>query len=361
MVGAVREDQTDGPPSIAERRELGGAPAWVKLDRNLSDIQALFGGANDHLESEFHAWSAQLEGGQNIAPKRSHTTPRIADGCAEDPIYEPSHYGVSDVSVHPGHCSRIDQLAVSHNKLCAALQLGQKTWYFAEVIGQIGIGHDDVLPSRCRETRQVSVPVASAGFMYDRRPGRSGKFAAVVNRAVVNDNNFAGDPVLLQNADRGLNAPYDVLAFVQARDDHGERRLIWHRRDNQLGVCRHPLKTTAGIWRHCRGAGQVCTGSGLVLLAAEKIRERWKVAENAVPSAFLEDVGNGDRRKREEATMPTIRSELRVEDDKPEIWANLGDILDWLQTLPEHTQHQIAGSGYGDPSVLGVARRSPMP
>jgi hypothetical protein len=97
------------------------------------------------------------------------------------------------------------------------------------------------------------------------------------------------------------------------------------------------------------------------LLAAEKIRERWKVAENAVPSAFLEDVGNGDRRKREEATMPTIRSELRVEDDKPEIWANLGDILDWLQTLPEHTQHQIAGSGYGDPSVLGVARRSPMP
>jgi len=40
--------------------------------------------------------------------------------------------------------------------------------------------------------------------------------------------------------------------------------------------------------------------------------------------------------------MVTIRSELRVVDDKPEVWANLGDILDWLKELPTLTGHPDA-------------------
>lgn len=41
--------------------------------------------------------------------------------------------------------------------------------------------------------------------------------------------------------------------------------------------------------------------------------------------------------------MTTIRSELRRgPDNEPEIWANLGDILDWLDDLPNHTDHQVA-------------------
>jgi hypothetical protein len=43
--------------------------------------------------------------------------------------------------------------------------------------------------------------------------------------------------------------------------------------------------------------------------------------------------------------MTTIRSEMRVEEEgEPEIWANLGDVLDWLQTLPGLTDHRVAGA-----------------
>jgi hypothetical protein len=41
--------------------------------------------------------------------------------------------------------------------------------------------------------------------------------------------------------------------------------------------------------------------------------------------------------------MATIRSELRQnEQGEPEVWANLGDILDWLDTLPQHSNHPAA-------------------
>ena len=43
--------------------------------------------------------------------------------------------------------------------------------------------------------------------------------------------------------------------------------------------------------------------------------------------------------------MVTIRNELRQnERGEPEVWANLGDILDWLGTLPSNANHPAAGS-----------------
>jgi hypothetical protein len=41
--------------------------------------------------------------------------------------------------------------------------------------------------------------------------------------------------------------------------------------------------------------------------------------------------------------MAVIRNELRQnEQGEPEVWANLGDILDWLDTLPQHSNHPAA-------------------
>lgn len=40
-----------------------------------------------------------------------------------------------------------------------------------------------------------------------------------------------------------------------------------------------------------------------------------------------------------------IRSELRKDErGEPEIWTNLGDILDWLETLPSQTGSPVAAS-----------------
>jgi hypothetical protein len=40
--------------------------------------------------------------------------------------------------------------------------------------------------------------------------------------------------------------------------------------------------------------------------------------------------------------MATIRNEMREVDGEPEIWTNLGDVLDWLETLPQHSNNRIA-------------------
>lgn len=38
-----------------------------------------------------------------------------------------------------------------------------------------------------------------------------------------------------------------------------------------------------------------------------------------------------------------IRNEMRVNDDgEPEVWTNLGDLLDWLADLPNHARINIA-------------------
>lgn len=42
--------------------------------------------------------------------------------------------------------------------------------------------------------------------------------------------------------------------------------------------------------------------------------------------------------------MRQINSELREgPDGEPEVWTNLRDILDWLTTLPQHSNHPAAG------------------
>jgi len=49
--------------------------------------------------------------------------------------------------------------------------------------------------------------------------------------------------------------------------------------------------------------------------------------------------------KREGRNVVSIHSEMRVTPEgEPEVWANLGDILDWLDTLPENTSNCIAGA-----------------
>jgi hypothetical protein len=41
-------------------------------------------------------------------------------------------------------------------------------------------------------------------------------------------------------------------------------------------------------------------------------------------------------------SMVTIRSELRRDEAELEVWAHLGDVLDWLDSVPEQTSNRIA-------------------
>jgi hypothetical protein len=39
-----------------------------------------------------------------------------------------------------------------------------------------------------------------------------------------------------------------------------------------------------------------------------------------------------------------IHGEMRVVEEKPEMWVKLDDVLGWLQELPSLTSHRVAGA-----------------
>jgi hypothetical protein len=65
----------------------------------------------------------------------------------------------------------------------------------------------------------------------------------------------------------------------------------------------------------------------------------------AIPSALISIVYCPTCEYAEVRDMVTIRNEMRIVDGEPEIWANLGDVVDWLQELPQQRMTRpVAGA-----------------
>ena len=62
-----------------------------------------------------------------------------------------------------------------------------------EVVGEVGVGHDDVLAPGGGEAGQVGAAVAAARLVHDPRAGRARQLGAVVLGVVVGDDDLAGD------------------------------------------------------------------------------------------------------------------------------------------------------------------------
>ena len=59
--------------------------------------------------------------------------------------------GVADVAVQPRHRARLDVVhAVADDELGAGVELRDEARDLAEVVGQVGVGHDDVRRPRGR-------------------------------------------------------------------------------------------------------------------------------------------------------------------------------------------------------------------
>ena len=53
----------------------------------------------------------------------------------------------------------------------AVLEFGEEVRCLVEVVGEVGVGHQDVLAARCGETGQVGAAVAALGLVDDVRAG----------------------------------------------------------------------------------------------------------------------------------------------------------------------------------------------
>ena len=75
-----------------------------------------------------------------------------------------------------------------------------------EVIGEVGVGHDDVVASRGGEAGHVGAAVAALGLVDDDRARGGGETRAVVLGIVVGDDHLAGEAALVERLARSAHA-----------------------------------------------------------------------------------------------------------------------------------------------------------
>ena len=179
-------------PAVTEARQLRLSAARVILDVDLGDRQMLLGCADHHLGGELHAGRAQVERVEHIATQRAHATVGVAHAGAEEEVEQARQDRVADVAVVPGHRAGFDVLhPVAHHQLRSAVELADEVGDLIEVVGQVGVRHDDVVAASRGKPGQICAAVAAAALDDHARACAGGELGAAVLGVVVDDDHLA--------------------------------------------------------------------------------------------------------------------------------------------------------------------------
>ena len=228
----VDEQEAQVAPAVAEARELGGAAARVVVDRQLADVQVRLGGADHHLGGELHAGGAEVELGQPVAAEGAHAAVGVAHAGLEEEVQRAGEDRVADVAVQPRHGAGLDAVhAVAHHEVGAVLELLEEARDLAEVVGQVGVGHDDVAALGGGEAGHVGVAVAAAALADEAGAGGERERGGLVLGVVVGHHDLAADAVLGHGGAGPGDAALDVGGLVEARDHDADEQLVLRRED----------------------------------------------------------------------------------------------------------------------------------
>ena len=97
------------------------------------------------------------------------------------------------------------------------LELGHEPRDLREVVGEVGVRHQDVAAPRDGEPRHVGAPVAALGLVHDERARAGGEPGAAVLGVVVRDDDLARDGVVLA----ALDALRTQRSIVSSSFRHG--------------------------------------------------------------------------------------------------------------------------------------------
>ena len=89
----------------------------------------------------------------------------VADAGLEEEVERAGEQRVADVLVQPGHRTGLDVVhPVAHHELGTVVELSDEAGDLGEVVGEVGVAHDDVLAAGGSEAREVGGAVAPAGL-----------------------------------------------------------------------------------------------------------------------------------------------------------------------------------------------------
>ena len=214
-------------PAVRERGKLRLALAGVVLDIDLTDIEAELGCADHPLGGELHPGRPQVEPRQQVAAEGAHAAVGVGNARAEEEVEQAGQDRISDVAVQPRHGSLVDfREAVADHHVGALLERLQEARDLGEIVGVVGVTHEDVGAARGSEAGQVGGAVALARLVHDTRAGALGQLGRAVRRAVVGDHDLAGDAGLAHGPHRLADDDLDRIGLVEAgdHDRQGQRR-----------------------------------------------------------------------------------------------------------------------------------------
>jgi hypothetical protein len=171
----------------------------------------------------------------------------VRDTGPVEPIEEGRQCRVADVLVECRHRARFDvaREATPQNEVGVVFgepveQFGE----FSEIVGRVGVAHDDVLAAGTLERVAVSVAVAPTVRCEDRRAVLSSYVRCGVSGAITDDD-FRGDAEFTDGVVDGVETLLDALGLVHRREDDAERGDflavgIEERARSRRCVCRHP-------------------------------------------------------------------------------------------------------------------------
>ncbi len=212
-------------PAVAERRELRLALPRVERDRQLADVEARARRPDNHLRGELHPGRLQRERREHV--RRTARMPQWASptGVRKSRFRKPDRIGLP-IAAERRHRARLDGLhPVPHHELCAVVELTDEARDLLEVVREVGVDHHDVIAAGLREAGEVGAPVAAPRLVHDPRTGEAREDAAAVVGAVVDDDHFAVETMLVEDPLRRGHALADALGLVQAGDDDGDAGL----------------------------------------------------------------------------------------------------------------------------------------
>ena len=193
--------------------------------RHLGDGEPVERRAHHHLARELHAGGPQVQRKNGVAAQATQAAVEIADAGAEEHPPDQAEHGIAEIAVQERHGARRDAAgeAVAHHEVGAVAQPRQKQLEAGEVVAVVGVAHDDVAAARRRDPGPQRRPVAALGDGDDARAARQRIFHRSVARAVVGDQDFAGDAGAGEEALGLVDAGRDGLGLVEA--GHQDRQL----------------------------------------------------------------------------------------------------------------------------------------
>ena len=119
----------------------------------------------------------------------------IADPAVKEEVENTSQDRIAHITMEPGHRAGTNSSSkpIPHHKVISATQSVDKGAQLREVIGVIGVAHNDITPAGGLNARAERMTIATSGYCNDPRAMITGNLLRAVIAAVICNNHFATD------------------------------------------------------------------------------------------------------------------------------------------------------------------------